>query len=60
MILIFFRLHDGKEVFYPMEMPPDAIIGKTPEQIAADNAECNPDTIRVEDMIGQVLWPVVQ
>lgn len=57
--LIFFRLNNGKEMWYPMEIPPELTLGKTPEEIAKDNAECNPGTIRVEDIDGQVLWPLV-
>jgi hypothetical protein len=41
---IFFRA-DG---FYPLEIP---------EATVADNAECNPGTIRVEDALtGEILW----
>lgn len=35
--------------FYPLELP---------EATVADNAECNPGTIRVEDALtGEVVWP---
>ena len=48
--LVFFR----KDVFYPLDMP--IILGKTIEEVARDNAECNPGTIRVEDITGRILW----
>lgn len=50
--LVFFR----KDMFYPLDMP--AIPDKTIEELARDNAECNPGTIRVEDASGNVLWRV--
>ncbi len=53
--LLFFRRIAAAEHFYPIEMP--AIHGKTIEEVARDNAECNPGTLRVEDLSGRVLWP---
>ncbi len=52
--LVFFR----KDGFYPMDIPlmPGDLPDKTIEEIASDNAECNPGTIRVEDIHGRVLW----
>ena len=52
--LVFFR----KDFFYPMDMPPmpGDLPDKTIKEIARDNAECNPGTIRVEDIAGRVLW----
>lgn len=50
MTLIFIR-EDG---FYPLDMP--FVPGKTVLEIARDNARCNPGTIRVENILGQVLW----
>jgi hypothetical protein len=41
---VFFR----KGMFYPIEMKDDAD--------AKVNAECNPGTIRVEDINGRVVW----
>jgi len=41
---IFFR----KEGFYPIDMKDDAD--------AKANAECNPGTLRVEDIHGRVVW----
>ena len=48
--LVFFR----KGGFYPLDMP--TIPDKTIEEVARDNAECNPGTVRVEDIHGRVLW----
>ncbi len=52
--LVFFR----KDGFYPMDVSPmpGDLPDKPIEEIARDNAECNPDTIRVEDLLGNVLW----
>ncbi|KKN90032.1 hypothetical protein LCGC14_0231440 [marine sediment metagenome] len=55
-IYIFFRLFEGKERFYPIEVPDEVLIGRTPEEVARDNAELNPGTIRVEDFEGNILW----
>ena len=54
MTLVFFR----QGFFYPMNIPPmpGDHSGKTIEEIARDNAECNPGTIRVEDINGRILW----
>ena len=59
MILIFFRkgADDDVEFFYPVEYPDDV---KTPEQLATDSADCNPGTVRVEDIEGNVLWKGIQ
>lgn len=40
---IFIRA-DG---FYPLELPCETV---------ADNAECNPGTLRVENIKGEVVW----
>jgi hypothetical protein len=47
-MMIFFRL----EGFYPIQ----GIRGIPLAQQAAENAELNPGTLRVEDMHGNVLW----
>lgn len=51
-IAIFFR----EGIFYPLELLDPRKCGKTLEQQAADNAACNPGTLRVEDINGKVLW----
>lgn len=48
-VAIFFREHEGKEIFYPIE---DNL-----KQDWAEHARLNPGTIRVEDPEGNVLWP---
>lgn len=48
MLFIFFREHDGKGFFYPLELA-------SPAEARA-NAECNPGTIRVETVGGDVVW----
>jgi len=40
---LFFR----ETGFYPIDIPPQTVI---------DNVKCNPGTIRVEDMRGNVVW----
>ena len=52
--LVFFR----EGFFYPMNIPsmPDGMPDKSIKKIARDNAECNPGTLRVEDLNGHVLW----
>ena len=52
--LVFFR----KDGFYPLDIPPMPrdLPDKSIEEIAQDNAEINPGTIRVEDIQGRVLW----
>lgn len=41
-----------EEGFYPLELP---------ELTVADNAECNPGTLRVEDAkTGEVVWPNIR
>lgn len=47
-IYTFWRLNDGKEFFYPLELKDDAE--------AKANAECNPGTIRVEDIDRNIVW----
>lgn len=47
-VLIFFR----GDMFYPI----DALPGIDLKQQAKDHAECNPGTLRVEDVFGNVLW----
>ena len=56
--LVFFRMDGDEEVFYPLDIPPmpGDHPGRTIEEIARANAECNPGTIRVEDIDGHVLW----
>ena len=56
--LVFFR----EDMFYPMDIPPmpGDLPDKPIEEIARDNAECNPGTIRVEDLHGRVLWRRLQ
>lgn len=48
MIGIFFREIDGKEIFYPIE---DNL-----KQDWAAHAACNPGTLRIEDVHGNILW----
>lgn len=51
--VIFFREKGG---WYPIEfMPPDEC-GWSMEQQAAEHAELNPGTLRIEDVYGTVLW----
>ena len=50
-IYTFHRLNDGAEYFYPVELADD--------EDARSNAESNPGTIRVEDIEGRVVWPVL-
>lgn len=45
---IFFRMHEGREYFYPVCLYGDEDV--------IPNVECNPGTIRVEDMNGNVKW----
>lgn len=52
--VIFFR----DDMFYPIELMEPADCGKSLEQQAADNAELNPGTTRVEDVEGNILWRV--
>ncbi len=59
MIVIFFRETDGEEFFYPIELSEDGYEGKTTKQMVEDNATLNPGTIRVEDIEGRILWPVI-
>lgn len=44
MIYVFFR----EGMFYPLELRDDAD--------ACANAECNPDTLRVETWDGRIVW----
>ncbi len=54
--MIFFRNIDGKDGFYDVEfeMPEDG----TMQEAAREHAKANPGTIRVEDINGNVLWPL--
>jgi len=52
--LVFFR----KDGFYMIESPvPD---GKTVAEVVKDHAECNPGTLRIEDIKGNVLWKFLE
>lgn len=51
---IFFR----GDHFYPVEFLAPAECGRSMEQQAADHAELNPGTTRVEDIDGNVLWRI--
>lgn len=51
-IVIFFR----GDMFYPMELLDPSECGRTLEAQAAEHAELNPGTKRVEDVSGNVLW----
>lgn len=51
-IAVFFRA----EGFYPIALLDPAECGKTLGQQAADHAELNPGTLRVEDINGAILW----
>lgn len=53
-IAIFIRA----EGFYLIEFMDPAECGRTMEQQAADHAELNTGTLRVEDAHGNVLWRV--
>ncbi|MEE8234289.1 MAG: hypothetical protein V3R41_06390 [Gammaproteobacteria bacterium] len=52
MILIFFR----DDHFYPIELEDGH---GTEVEAAKANAECNPGTIRVENIQGDILWPTL-
>lgn len=41
---IFFR--EGG-MFYPIDIPPETVI---------DNVNCNPGTLKVEDIHGKIIW----
>ena len=56
--LLFFRNMNGKEHFYPVEVPKSVRKGRSLKQIAADHAKLNPGTLRVETVMGRVLWRV--
>jgi hypothetical protein len=43
-LVVFFR----KEGFYPLELPITDDLAK--------HAECNPGTLRIEDLDGNILW----
>lgn len=45
-VFIFFRA----EGWYPVELPSESHV--------LPNVQCNPGTIKVEDMDGNVVWPV--
>ncbi len=51
---IYFR----EDMFYPVEFMPPAECGKTMGQQAAEHAELNPGTPRVEDVGCEVLWGI--
>ena len=44
-------MEEDEEVFYPLELRDD--------DDAKAEAECAPETIRVEDVQGNVIWPVI-
>ena len=52
-IAIFFR---DDEYWYPIMFMQPSECGRTMEQQAADHAELNPGTQRIEDIEGNVLW----
>ena len=43
------RIFIREEVFYAIEIPENQDLNK--------HAECNPGTLRIEDLEGNVLWP---
>ncbi|MBT2242654.1 hypothetical protein JQK15_03810 [Sphingobium sp. BHU LFT2] len=47
--VIFFR----EGMFYPLQL---SGLKSTAEE-AADHAACNPGTLRIEDLCGNVIWP---
>ncbi len=47
-VYVFFREYGGEEFFYPIELLDDEDV--------AENAELNVGTIRVEDVMGDVVW----
>ena len=47
-VYVFFRTMDGEVFFYPVELADDAD--------AKANAECNPGTIKVENIAGKIVW----
>lgn len=47
-VYIFIREREGEEFFYPVELVDD--------KEAIGNAECNPGTIQVETLSGQIVW----
>ena len=51
--VIFFREMNGQEMFYPIQL---SGLKPTADEVAA-HAECNPGTLRVENVEGKILWP---
>ena len=47
-VYVFFREHEGEEFFYSIELRDDEDV--------AENAMLNVGTIRVEDIMGNVVW----
>ena len=47
--VVFFR----EGFFYPVQLMGD----KSSAEEAAEHAALNPGTLRIEDMVGNVLWP---
>ena len=45
---LFHRMHNGKEFFYPVELPGDKHV--------IPNVQSNPGTIRVTTPDGRVVW----
>ncbi len=50
----FFYRKDG---FYPVELLDPMEWGTSLEAHAAEHAELNPGTVKLEDMYGDPLWP---
>jgi hypothetical protein len=48
MTYIFHRIHNGKPVFYPVELPNDAEV--------LPNVESNPGTTKVTTPDGRIVW----
>ena len=47
-----------EDMFYPVDVPASVLESRTLRQVAKDFADCNPGTVRVEDIKGQTLWPL--
>ena len=48
MIYLFYRMHEGKEFFYPVDLMRESDV--------IPNVEPNPGTIRVTDESGRIIW----
>lgn len=44
------------EGFYVIDIPDDMLAIHGEAKCIADNASCNPGTLKVEDMAGETIW----